>query len=69
MSSSAAVLKDQGNEKYKCGQYAKAVQLYSQAIELDPKNAVLFRQVTRSQTLPVPDGWLAPGCAKAVVML
>jgi tetratricopeptide (TPR) repeat protein len=46
MSSNAAVLKDQGNEKYKAGHYAEAVQLYSQAIEVDPENAVLFRQDT-----------------------
>lgn len=48
MSSEAATsLKDQGNAKFKAGKYKEAVQLYSQAIDLEPSNAALFRQVVQ----------------------
>lgn len=47
MSADAEVqsLKAKGNAKYSAGQYVEAVGFYSQAIELDPNNAALFRQV------------------------
>lgn len=40
---SAADLKDQGNERFNKGDFLKAAALYSQAIKLDPENAVLYR--------------------------
>jgi tetratricopeptide (TPR) repeat protein len=39
----AAAYKEQGNEKYKTGEYQQAAELYAKAIDLDPSNAVLYR--------------------------
>lgn len=43
----AQALKEQGNAKYQAKQYEEAIKLYSEAIELDSKNAALYRQVTQ----------------------
>lgn len=39
---SAAALKDQGNKAFAAKDYDQAIQLFTQAIELDPQNHVLF---------------------------
>ena len=38
----ADALKDQGNKAFAAKDYDKAIDLFSQAIELDPKNHVLW---------------------------
>ena len=38
----AVALKDQGNAAYTAKDYASAIRLYSQGIELDPTNYILF---------------------------
>ncbi|TCD70460.1 Hsp90 cochaperone [Steccherinum ochraceum] len=38
----ADALKDQGNKAFQAKDYDKAIELFSQALELDPKNHVLF---------------------------
>lgn len=38
----ANILKDQGNEAFQAGQIEKSIQLYSQAIGVDPDNHVLY---------------------------
>ena len=38
----AVALKDQGNAAYTAKDYASAIRLYSQGIELDPANYILF---------------------------
>ena len=39
----AETLKQQGNELYAAKNYLKAASLYTQAIKIDGKNAVLYR--------------------------
>ncbi|KAH8607165.1 putative Tetratricopeptide repeat TPR repeat [Trypanosoma vivax] len=39
---SAAELKDRGNQEFSSGRYTEAIDLFSQAINLDPSNHVLF---------------------------
>ena len=41
-SSKVAALKEQGNELYLQKRYAEAVRIYTQALELDPTNHVLY---------------------------
>jgi stress-induced-phosphoprotein 1 len=38
----AVALKDQGNAAFAAKDYASAIRLYSQGIELDPTNYILF---------------------------
>jgi Flp pilus assembly protein TadD len=38
-----ALLKDQGNEFFKAGNYLKAAATYTQAIKLEPNNSTLYR--------------------------
>lgn len=37
-----AELKEKGNEAYQAADYSKAVQLYTEGIEIEPTNAALF---------------------------
>jgi tetratricopeptide (TPR) repeat protein len=43
----AAAYKEQGNAKFKSGEYQQAAELYAKAIDLDPSNAVLYRSAAR----------------------
>ncbi|KZT26913.1 hypothetical protein NEOLEDRAFT_1042914, partial [Neolentinus lepideus HHB14362 ss-1] len=38
----SAALKDQGNKAFQAKDYDKAIELFNQAIELDPQNHVLY---------------------------
>ena len=38
----ADALKDQGNKAFQAKDYDKAIELFTQALELDPNNFVLF---------------------------
>ncbi|TFK83342.1 hypothetical protein K466DRAFT_456381, partial [Polyporus arcularius HHB13444] len=38
----ADALKDQGNKAFQAKDYDKAIELFSQALELDPQNFVLW---------------------------
>ena len=40
---SSDYLKAQGNEQYAAKNYLKAASLYTQALKIDPSNAVLYR--------------------------
>jgi tetratricopeptide (TPR) repeat protein len=50
---SASAFKEQGNEALKAGRTAQAVELYSQAIELEPRNHLLYSN--RAAALAVLD--------------
>jgi tetratricopeptide (TPR) repeat protein len=39
----AAAYKEEGNAKFKHGEFKEAAELYAKAIDLDPSNAVLYR--------------------------
>jgi tetratricopeptide (TPR) repeat protein len=43
MSAAAVELKAKANDLFKSGQYVDAIEPYTQAIELDPRNAILYR--------------------------
>jgi tetratricopeptide (TPR) repeat protein len=47
----AAAFKEEGNTKFKRGQYKEAAELYAKAIDLDPSNAVLYRSAGNAAVL------------------
>jgi tetratricopeptide (TPR) repeat protein len=44
----AAAYKEEGNNKFKSGDFRQAAELYAKAIDLDPSNAVLYRSATNA---------------------
>ena len=53
----AAKLKEEGNDAYRCGKYQEALDLFSSAIQLDPENENLF--CNRSMCFAALHDWIS----------